>query len=80
MTVRKLTVSLDPEVVLRVRREVADGRAESVSAWLNEAAEIRLESEDLASVLADLFEATGGPITDAELDEARRRITAAERP
>lgn len=77
MTVSKLTVSLDPEVAERARRDVAEGKAKSVSAWLNEAGWSRAEGEDLAHVLAEVFDDTGGPLTEQELDQARRRLAAA---
>lgn len=79
MTVAKVTVSLDPEVADRARRDVAEGRAKSLSAWLNEAGRARAEGEDLAAVLAEIFEQTGGALTDQELTQARDRLTAAER-
>ena len=78
MTARKFTVSLDPDVVDRAKLEVAEGRAESLSAWMNAAAQARLDSEEVAAVLADLFDATGGPVTDVELAEARERLAAVE--
>lgn len=78
MTVAKITVSLDPEVAARARLDVVAGKATSVSAWMNDAARARVESEDLAVVLADLFEETGGPLTDQELVRARRRLALAE--
>lgn len=76
MTVAKITVSLDPEVAERARQEVAEGRAKSVSAWLNEAGRARAEGEDLAAVLAEVFTETGGPLTEQELIEARQRLAA----
>lgn len=79
MTVSKVTVSLDPAVAERARRDVAQGRAKSLSAWLNEAARARVEGEDLAHVLAELFDDTGGPLTDQELAEARQRLALAEK-
>jgi hypothetical protein len=79
MTVSKVTVSLDPAIAERARRDVAEGRAKSVSAWLNDAARERIEDEDLASVLSDLFEATGGALSEQELAEARRRLAVADR-
>lgn len=78
MTTAKVTVSLDPGVAERARRDVAEGRARSVSAWLNDAARARLESDDLAAVLAELFDATGGPLTEQELERARQRLADAE--
>lgn len=79
MTVAKVTVSLDPAVAQRARQDVADGKAKSVSAWLNDAGRARAEREDLAVVLADLFDDTGGPPSDDELAEARARLALAER-
>lgn len=80
MTVSKVTVSLDPAIAERARRDVADGKARSVSAWLNDAARERIEDEDLASVLTELFEATGGPLTAQEMERARQRLALAEQP
>jgi Arc/MetJ-type ribon-helix-helix transcriptional regulator len=78
MTVTKVSVSLDPEVAKRARQDVAEGKARSVSAWLNEAARARLQSDDLASVLAELLQETGGPLTEQELAAARARLAKAE--
>lgn len=71
MTATKLTVSLDPEVVAMAREAVAQGRARSVSSFLNEAGRARAERETLGDVLADIFEATGGPLSAAERARAR---------
>ena len=78
MTVVKVTVSLDPAVAERARRDVADGRAKSVSAWLNAAGQARVDGDDLAVVLAELFEDSGGPLTEQELAQARQRLALAE--
>jgi len=78
MTVARVTVSLDPVVAERVRQDVAEGKAKSVSAWLNDAARARVEGEDLAVVLAELFDDTGGPLTEQELVQARQRLALAE--
>jgi Arc/MetJ-type ribon-helix-helix transcriptional regulator len=74
MTVAKVTVSLDPDVADRARRDVAAGRAKSVSSWINEAAKERIEREDLEIVLAELLDATGGPPSEAELTDAATRL------
>lgn len=73
MTVTKVTVSLDPAVADRAKRDVAAGRAKSVSSWINEAAKVRIEREDLEIVLAELLDATGGPPSEAELTDAATR-------
>lgn len=78
MTVSKVTVSLDPAVAERARQDVAEGKAKSVSAWLNAAGRARAEGDDLAVVLAELFEDTGGPLTEQELARARQRLALAE--
>lgn len=78
MTVAKVTVSLDPAVAERARQDVAEGKAKSVSAWLNDAAHARVEAQDLAAVLAELFDDTGGPLTEQELARARQRLALAE--
>lgn len=78
MTVKKVTVSLDPVVAERARQDVADGKAKSVSAWLNAAGRARVDGDDLAVVLAELFDDTGGPLTEQELAQARQRLALAE--
>ena len=78
MTVTKVTVSLDPAVAERARRDVAEGKAKSLSAWLNDAGRARIEGEDLAEVLAEMFDETGGPLTEQELATARQRLALAE--
>lgn len=78
MTVVKLTVSLDDDLVAEVRQQVADGHASSVSAWLNAAARNYLEQTELKDVLAEIFAETGGPLTDDELQAARATLAAAE--
>jgi hypothetical protein len=77
MTVSKVTVSLDPIVAERARQDVAEGRAKSLSAWLNDAGRARLEGEELGAVLAELFDETGGPPTEKELARARERLALA---
>lgn len=80
MTVTKVTVSLDPAVADRAKKDVAAGRAKSLSSWLNEAARAHVEREDLAAVLAELLDETGGPPSQAELAEAQARLAGANRP
>jgi len=78
MTVTKVTVSLDSAVADRARRDVAEGKAKSLSAWLNDAGRARAEGQDLAEVLAELFDETGGPLTEQELARAHQRLSFAE--
>jgi hypothetical protein len=79
MTSSKVSISLDPVVAERARADIAAGRARSLSAWLNEAGRARAEREDLAVVLAEIFEAGGGPVSEQELSDARRRLAEAAR-
>lgn len=51
-----------------------------MSAWLNDAGRAKAEGEDLAAVFADLFDQTGGPVTEQELTVARRRLASIELP
>ena len=78
MTVTKVTVSLDPVVADQARRDIAEGKAKSLSVWLNDAGRAWVEGEELAVVLAELFADTGGPPTEEELAQARQRLALAE--
>lgn len=78
MTASKVSISLDPVVAERARADIAAGRAKSLSAWLNDAARVRLEREELGDVLAAILDSTGGSLTSAELAAARQRLAEAE--
>jgi hypothetical protein len=78
MTVSKVSVSLDPVVAERAREDIAAGKAKSLSAWLNEAGRARVERDDLSVVLADIFDASGGPLSEQELASARTRLADAQ--
>jgi hypothetical protein len=79
MTAAKVSVSLDPVVAERAREDIAAGKAKSLSAWLNEAGRARVERDDLSSVLTEIFDATGGPLSEQELTRARARLAEAQR-
>jgi hypothetical protein len=78
MTTSKVSISLDPAVAARARADISAGRAKSLSAWLNDAGRAQLEREELGDVLASIFDATGGPLSEQELAAARRRLAEAE--
>jgi hypothetical protein len=80
MTASEVSISLDPVVAERARDDIAAGKAKSLSAWLDEAGRARVERDDLSSVLAEIFEATGGPLSERELSSARARLSHAQRP
>jgi hypothetical protein len=77
MTQRKerLTVTVDPDVIAAGNAAVAEGLADSLSAWVNEALSTRAHRDRklqaMAEAVAD-YEAEFGEITDEQL-EARRR-------
>ena len=55
---------------------VAAGEA-GVSAWLAQAATARLRALALDEAAGEIAQATGGPFTDGELDEARAWLRSA---
>lgn len=57
MSAERVTVSLPPELVAQARRAVAEGSAESVSAYIAEALRAR---QDKARALAELEQVLGG--------------------
>jgi hypothetical protein len=77
MTQRKgrLTVTVDPDLIVAGNKAVADGRADSLSGWVNEALidraarDHRLEA--LAGAIAD-YEVEFGEITDEEMAAVQR--------
>ena len=66
-TMRKVTVTLPGEAVEAIRALVADGRASSVSGFVQHAVTVALD--DVAgwgAMLAAALDETGGPLTDEE--------------
>ena len=69
----KIAVTIDPDVLARVKSEVEAGPLRSVSAYIERAVINQLTAEDdFDSWLAEALEATGGPLTDEERAEAQR--------
>ena len=72
---RRLTVTVDPELVEAGRRAVETGQADSVSAWVSAALEDKIRRdrklELLAAALAD-YEREFGEITAAEIAAQQR--------
>ena len=67
MTVEKVSLSLDAELVARAR-QVAGNRG--LSALVNDALRIKLQHERLSAVLAEM-DAEFGPVPAQALDRAR---------
>jgi len=77
MSTRKerLTVTVDPDLVAAGNDAVSEGRAESLSAWVNSALAEKRARERRLAALADAvatYEARFGAISTQELDEQRR--------
>ena len=82
MSIRKerLTVTVDPELIAAGNDAVSEGRAESLSAWVNAALAEKLARERRLAALAEAvaaYEARFGAISLRELDEQRRVDRAA---
>jgi hypothetical protein len=82
MPKRKVAITIDEELYGTVVR-LADERAESVSAWLSEAARLQAANAELGSLIAE-YESGHGSITPDEVRTAhepwqprRRRHSAA---
>ena len=76
MSKRRVTITVDEALVAEASAAVAEGRTESVSAWVNEAMHDRLARDRRLESLAELvsaYEAEHGEITDDELAEQAQR-------
>lgn len=80
----KIAVTLPPALVAQARRAVSEGRAASVSAYVEAALREKAKLDELAAMLEEMLAETGGPLTRRErtaADEAlglggnRRRAT-----
>ena len=69
----KVTVTIDADVLARVKSEVEGGPLRSVSAYVQNAVVNELAaSDDFESMLTEMLETSGGPPTNEERAEARR--------
>jgi Arc/MetJ-type ribon-helix-helix transcriptional regulator len=76
MRKRRVTITVDEALVAEASAAVAQGRVESVSAWVNEAMVERLVRDRRLASLAELvaeYEAEHGEITADELAEQAQR-------
>ena len=77
MSARKerLTVTVDPDLIAAGNDAVSEGRAESLSAWVNAALSEKLARERRLEALAEAvatYEGRFGAISLQELDEQKR--------
>lgn len=71
----RLSVSVDAELVATAHQAVAEGRADSVSAWVNEALRLKADHDARLRALDGFlaaYEAEHGVITEQEMREAAR--------
>ena len=76
MSKRRITVTVDEALVETAAAAVAEGRAESVSSWVNQAMIAQLQRDQRLSALAELiveYEADHGVITEDEVAEQAQR-------
>jgi hypothetical protein len=72
----KITITLEAEVLDRVRVAVAEGRSKSVSAYIERAVIGQLAAEaDFDSTIVEMLARSGGPPTKEERAIARRLLT-----
>jgi Arc/MetJ-type ribon-helix-helix transcriptional regulator len=75
-TKRRLSASVDAELVAVAQEAVTDGRAESISAWVNDALRLKADHDRRLQALDEslaAYEAEHGEITDEEMRDAARR-------
>jgi hypothetical protein len=74
-TKRRLSASVDAELLVAAESAARRGDVANVSAWVNEAMRLKAEHDrglvELAAVIAD-FEAEHGEITEEEIERAAR--------
>jgi hypothetical protein len=74
MTVRKLSIALDPEVARKAEAS-ARRHGASLSGWIDEALRARLRIEEGLAAIAD-WESEHGALSAGELAAADRRLAA----
>ena len=78
-TKERLSASVDAELMAVAQEAVARGRAESVSAWVNDALRLKANHDRRLAALDDFlatYEAEHGEITEQEMRDAARRARA----
>lgn len=73
---QRLSASVDAELLHRAQSAVEAGRAESISAWVNDALRLKADHEQRMEALDSFiaaYEDEHGEITESEIDGAVRR-------
>ena len=76
---RRLSASVDADLIEAAEEAVARGGAETLSAWVNDALRLKLGHDQRQEVLAAFiaeYEAEHGEIGEAEIRMASRRASA----
>lgn len=76
---QRLSVTVDPDLLQAAERATAEGRATTLSAWVNDALRMKVEHERRLSALSEYieaYEARHGEITSEEMALAARRARA----
>jgi len=76
---QRLSASVDSELVEAGHIAVTEGRAETLSAWVNEALRLKADHDRRMRALDEFlmaYEAEHGEISDDEMTEAARRARA----
>ena len=82
MKKERLSASVDADLLTAAESAVARGRADTVSAWVNDAMRLRLERDrrlDALAAFINAYEAKHGVITADEMRRAARRSRARAR-
>jgi hypothetical protein len=75
-TKRRLSASVDAELMAVAHDAVAEGHADSISAWVNDALRLKADQDRRLQALDDFlaaYESEHGQITEEEMREAARR-------
>lgn len=78
-TKQRLSATVEADLLAAGRTAVAEGRAESLSAWVNDALRRQAGHDRRMAALdefLDVYEAEHGEITDDEVRDATRRTRA----
>jgi Arc/MetJ-type ribon-helix-helix transcriptional regulator len=79
MSRRRLSVSVDEELIKAAKAAVATGRVENVSVWVNDALRRQADHDRRLAALDEFlaeYEAEHGEITESEMNDAARRVRA----
>ena len=72
----KVTITLDREILARVKATVDEGKASSVSAYIEHAVAGQLDTETgFDATIAEMLAESGGSPTDEERAEAQRLLS-----